>query len=149
MTVWLDPMFARELKSWDNDKRDAYLTEVLRSRWAEWRASLKVLRDHGWKPAELHAACDAMRRCWVAYDIDHEAGFMRGPTIAATLHDAEELNKTATRHGVDTATWDARWKQVRMDEALARALYAVVCEWWAGNPVCSEAMTRMDDTPTA
>lgn len=143
ITVWLDPSIAQMLRLWDPDKRDGYLTEVIRARWATWRAALEMLRSRGWTRIELLAACDALNGVWLTWEA--EPIIPRGPSMAVKLRDAQDVNATATRHGVEHDSWNRRVKEVRSDETVAYSLFCVVCEWWAGNPLCDELIERLDN----
>ena len=143
VNLTLEPDVAAVLKGWDRGSRARYVSQVLRERWGAWQSALRVLRQAGWMRPEMYAACDALNGVWMTDDVGYES---LGPGMALELYDSERLNRIAEKHQVDPRVWEARYTQIRESEALARALRAVVTEWWAGNPACERAVERMDES---
>lgn len=104
-----------------------YLAELVERAWRAWQESLHHLRAIGWTDSEIRCACDVLNGHLVT------PGVSLGEDLALSLGDAARLNKTHARWGVGGETWAERVLEVRDQEPVARALWVVVQEFWAGN----------------
>lgn len=108
-----------------------YLSSVVEQHERTWRSALSFLRGVGWTVPALRAACDVLNGYWT------EEG--RPATWAALeLHDGAEL--ATSKHEVDPETWAQRCAAVRDNEVEARALLALVREFWCHNAQVDAAL---------
>lgn len=109
----------------------AYLSNVVEQHDRTWRSALSFLRGVGWTVPALRAACDVLNGYWT------EEG--RPATWAGLeLHDGAEL--ATSKHEVDPEMWAQRCAAVRDNEVEARALLALVREFWCHNAQVDAAL---------
>lgn len=108
-----------------------YLSHVVEQHERTWRSALSFLRGVGWTVPALRAACDVLNGYWT------EEG--RPATWAAIeLHDGTGL--ATAKHEVDPDLWAKRCASIRDNEVEARALLALVREFWCHNAQVEAAL---------
>lgn len=115
----------------------AYVDRVVIERHREWVEALDYLEREGWHAAELHAAFDLLNGSLLAADQPHV-------WLSASLEDGGSA-ELLDRWGVSRRVWSARWRQVGQSETLARALWYVVREFWAGNEELGTRIKRASE----
>lgn len=101
--------------------------------------ALAALRDAGWRPSELAAACQAL---------SGTSGFrlaVRPGEVAANLAlvgmSANQRTAWLQHYGVDVATWDERCTAVASNDELAAAIVVVARLFWADDALVGRAIT--------
>lgn len=116
----------------------AFVGGLLRLAELDRALALGAVRDAGWRPSELAAACQAL---------SGTSGFglaVRPGSVAATLGLAgmaqPQRRAWLEHHGVDLETWDARCAAVAKDDELAAALVVLARLFWADDAEVARAV---------
>jgi hypothetical protein len=111
-----------------------YIEMVIQQRWEAWTHALRELREAGWSPLELLAACEALN--------GHILSVRSARSVSAALRDAAELGGLCERHDMKPKLWNERVAQVAKSDALAALVATIALEFWAGNKACERALHR-------
>lgn len=117
----------------DTGNRSLYAERIVAERARTWSGSLAHLRNQGWASSEILAVCDLLNG-----SIIDTPGMALGPALAGEMRDALD---EPVKHQIP----EARWKELiglASQEPSARAILAVVAEYWSGNAKARRAIER-------
>lgn len=113
-----------------------YVEDLVRDAQRTWRcAHLHLTHVVGWTAQELCAACDVLN----GYHLIADEVNLPPTHVAAELASAAGI---CDKWEIDPARWAAAVARLATSEQEARALLAVVREFWRYNPAVEQALGR-------
>lgn len=113
-----------------------YVSKLIVQHGRDWTAGLALLRERGWRPEEILAACEALKGC------DLSNAGRNGAFVAVLLEDKEENEEFFASRNVHAAKRRDLLKQLANDNATAHALATVAREFNLPNEHCKRVVRR-------